>query len=153
MAQNVIVPVIDLTSAAEGSTTPLFMQQALAFGSQTAFNANNSTDVIANSPGFYRIFGNSTQKSTAAGGNVSTSLTMSDGLSVKTIWSQEMVDLASGVTPRQFVTANFDLVVFLAAGESVSAVSSSANCHIIGSSRQVADVNGNLINPSGFNPQ
>ena len=42
MAQNVIVPVIDLTSAAEGSSVPEFLQRAQAFGSQTAHSVANA---------------------------------------------------------------------------------------------------------------
>ena len=57
MAQNVIVPIIDLTRAAEGSSVPQNLQTSLAFGSQTAFSANNSTVVIANTAGFYRVNG------------------------------------------------------------------------------------------------
>ena len=55
-AQNVIVPIVDLTAAAEGSDVPLYQQQAIAFGSQTAFDVSNTTTVIANTAGFYRIF-------------------------------------------------------------------------------------------------
>ena len=149
-ASNVIMPIIDLTAAAEGTTTPISMQQALAFGSQTAFSASGSTDVIQNSPGFYRIFGNSTQECTAGGGNVFTSLTMTDGATVKTIWSQVLSEISTGSSPTQFITANFDLIVFLAAGESISAVSSNGNSYIVGSSRQVADGSGTLTNPNGF---
>jgi len=58
-ASNVITPVIDLTSAAEGSGLPLDLARALAFGSQTAFNIINTTTTIANSPGFYRVYGTS----------------------------------------------------------------------------------------------
>ena len=149
-ASNVIMPIIDLTAAAEGTTTPISMQQALAFGSQTAFSAANSTDVIENSPGFYRIFGNSSQRNIAGSGNVSTSLTMTDGATVKTIWSQVMAPISGGSSPQQSITVNFDLIVFLAAGESISAVSDNVNSHIIGSSRQVADGSGTLTNPNGF---
>lgn len=46
-ASNVITPIIDLTPAAEGSGLRSDLQTALAFGSQTAFVANNSTVVIA----------------------------------------------------------------------------------------------------------
>lgn len=55
-ASNIITPIIDLTSAAEGSGLPFDLRTALAFGSQTAFDIANTTTVIANSPGFYRIF-------------------------------------------------------------------------------------------------
>ena len=56
-ASDTIIPIVDLTASAEGSDVRPDLQNAIAFGSQTAFSANNNTDVIANSPGFYRIFG------------------------------------------------------------------------------------------------
>ena len=56
-ASDTIIPVIDLTAAAEGSDVPIDLQQAIAFGSQTAFSAINATVVIANTAGFYRIMG------------------------------------------------------------------------------------------------
>jgi hypothetical protein len=56
-ASNVITPIIDLTAAAEGSGLPVSMQQAIAFGSQTAFEVTNTSTVIGNTAGFYRIFG------------------------------------------------------------------------------------------------
>ena len=146
-ATNVITPIIDLTSAAQGSSTPELLQTALAFGSQTAFIATNATVVVANVPGFYRIFGTSAMKTS---GSIQTnSFTMSDGLSTKTVWGMRMG--SGGV--ENFVDTQFDFVVFLASGESISAVSSNANNHIVGSSRQIADVNGDLVNPSGFTPQ
>jgi len=143
-ASNVITPIIDLTAAAEGSGLPVELQNALAFGSQTAFSASNATDVIANSPGFYRIIGNSSLQNGA--GDVTNSITMTDGLSVKTVYAH----FAKAVGTATIMTENFDFIVWLAAGESVSAVSDSANCKIIGSSRQVADSSGTLVNPSGY---
>lgn len=144
-ASNVILPIIDITDTAAGSSLPTDLQNALAFGSQTAFSAIGSTDVIANSPGFYRIVGNSVIKTTG-GANVSTSLTMTDGLSVKTIWKST----AEATSANYGVSDNIDFIVFLSQGESISAVSSGSTGHFNGSSRQVADVNGNLVNPSGF---
>lgn len=148
MAQNVIVPVIDLTAAAEGSTVPTDLQQALAFGSQTSFVANNSTVVIAETTGFYRVFGNASLRTTS-GSNVFSLLQMSDGLSTKNIWS---LNCTAGSTDLG-LSNNFDLIVFLGSGESISAVSNNTDSYCVGSSRQIADVNGNLVNPSGFNPQ
>lgn len=146
-AQNVIVPVIDLTAAAEGSSTPQYLQTALAFGSQTAFSASNSTAVIANSPGFYRIFAG-VSKTASSGGTIGASFTMTDGLSTKTIWALETGAIAN--TADSLV---LDFTVFLAAGDSISCGTNNAACFIKGSVRQVADVNGTLVNPSGFTPQ
>ena len=67
-ATNVITPIIDLTAAAEGSGLPVDLSRALAFGSQTAFDIKNTTTVIANSPGFYRITGTSTINNNASDG-------------------------------------------------------------------------------------
>ena len=73
-AQNVIVPIVDLTAAAEGSDVPLYQQQAIAFGSQTAFDVSNTTTVIANTAGFYRIFGVASVRN----GNVDTNASFND---------------------------------------------------------------------------
>ena len=51
------------------------------------------------------------------------------------------------------VAVAFDLTFFLAAGISLVAFSEHGGDYVVGSLRQVADVNGNLINPSGFTPQ
>lgn len=147
-ASNVIFPVVDLTAAAEGSTVGVNLQTALAFGSQTEFSVNNATQVIANAPGFYRIIGCAVSNNTSSG-TTANSLSMSDGLSTKTVWSQTL----DPVSTKYGVGNNVDFTVFLASGESISAVSTSANSFFVGSSRQLADVNGNLTNPSGFTPQ
>lgn len=140
-ASNVIMPIIDLTPAAEGTTVPEYQQQALAFGSQTSFSAVNSSATIANTPGFYRVFGVSTLSSTSV-----TNFRLTDGLTSKIIWQHQQVTAGSS-------TNEFNFVVFLAAGESLTGASNSANAVLAGSSRQIADVNGNAVNPSGFTPQ
>lgn len=140
-ASNVIFPVIDLTAAAQGTTVPQYQQQAIAFGSQTAFLITNATSTIVNTPGFYRIFGVSSIRGTV---NTSTNFKMSDGLSTKMIWNQSLGGNGS---------LEFDFIVFLRAGDSLSGETASVNSFLIGSSRQVADVNGNPVNPVGFTPQ
>ncbi len=148
MAQNVIVPVIDLTSAAEGSTVPQNLQTALAFGSNTAFSANNSTAVIANTPGFWRItMGVSVANHPTLVLNAN--LQATDGATIKNLWAAAI----AFNTAVNTVSYNVDLIVFLAAGETVTAYSNSGNVWMDGSARQIADVNGNLVNPSGFTPQ
>lgn len=147
-ASNVIFPVVDLTAAAEGSAVGENLQTALAFGSQTSFSVANSSQVIASSPGFYRIFGCAVSHNSSSAA-VSNSLTMTDGSTTKTIWEQKL-DPSSN---KYGCSNNIDFTVFLASGESVSAVSSNGNSIFIGSSRQIANVNGDLTNPSGFNPQ
>ena len=134
-ATNVITPIIDLTRTAEGSGLPFNLQTALAFGSQTAFLASNSTVVLANSPGFYRVVATS-----SVNGNEN-KLTMSDGLSSVDVYRH----LFAPAT-----TESIDLVFWLKAGITLSAVSTGASTNFAGSVRQIADSEGKLVNPSGY---
>lgn len=144
-ASNVITPIIDLTASASGDSLPLNMQQAIAFGSQSAFDANNSSVVVANTTGFYRIFANASMLTAASGATRTNSFTMTDGFSVKTVWKQS--GYAGGGDSFSSV---IDFVVFLPDGETISAVSNNVAAFLSGSTRQIADVNGNIVNPSGF---
>ena len=147
MAQNVIVPVIDLTAAAEGSTVPQNLQTALAFGSQNTFGVSNTTTTIINTTGFYRVYGNYAIETYA--GTISCKFQLTDGLATKNLVNF-VTDNGSGSAS---LIGLFDFVVFLAAGESLVATSNYSRAALTGSYRQIADVNGTLVNPSGFNPQ
>ena len=147
-ASNVITPIIDLTSVAEGTSTPRILQTAMAFGSNTSFTVQNTTTTVANTPGFYRILGTGTVEnpgSTTGGIEIS----ISNGLTSKIIYGINQ----SGVSPDNFVVASYDFVVFLRAGDSFTVKSDNTSAIAEGSVRQIADVNGNLVQPSGFTPQ
>jgi len=148
MAQNVIVPIVDLTAAAEGSGVRQDLQTAFAFGSNTAFSVFNTTATVINSTGFWRVFGAANLESTTAGSRNATFF-LSDGLSTKQLISYER---ENGATGQQFIM-EFDFIVFLASGESLTASTSSNQQTLRGCYRQIADINGTLVNPSGFNPQ
>lgn len=147
MAQNVIVPIIDLTAAAEGSTVGQNLQTAIAFGSQTAFDVQSTTTVIANTAGFWRMTCGVTNVTDTV--SIETAeLKMSDGLSTKTVWA-----LNGGVQISQnFIGVNLDYTFFLDSGDSLS-WDCSSYARAAGSIRQIADINGVLVNPSGFSPQ
>ncbi len=147
-ASNVITPIIDLTSTAEGSNIPQMLQTALAFGSQTAFDVVNTTTVIANTAGFWRVTANIFANG-QAGFPSEIGFQMSDGTTTKNVY---MIALGAGTTFTSGVIDNIDLVFFLRAGDDLSAVSPANFTNVSGSLRQIADVNGNLINPSGFIP-
>ena len=146
-ASDTIIPVIDLTAAAEGSDVPEYLQRALAHGSQTSFRVTNTTSTLINTTGFYRVFGCATNKSSSSTDEVKFSLT--DGATPKIIWSMEW-NGGTGLT--FFAAVPFDFTVFLAAGDSLTATSDTVNGIINGSTRQVADINGTLVQPVGFTP-
>lgn len=147
-ATNVITPIIDLTAAAQGETTGQNLQTAIAFGSSTAFSIINATTTLMNSPGFWQIT-YSSHCGYGTGATV-TNFNITDGLSSKTFWSHFASGVPSG-TGSAALTGY--LIVFLRAGDSVSGQSNGAYGALTGSYRQIADVNGNLVNPNGFTPQ
>lgn len=146
-ASNVITPIIDLTPTAEGSSIPENMQTALAFGSQTSYTVVNTTTTIANTAGFHRIDLSSHPKSTATI-NGSIILYISDGATSKKLYEGYIVVGSNNDTHETY--ARFD--VFLRAGDSIQ-LTCGFNNFATATVRQIADVNGNLINPSGFTPQ
>jgi len=144
-ASSVIQPVIDLTPAAEGSQLPSYLQTAAAYGSQIAFSTVGSTDVFALTPGFYHIVGNMTiQASNTANKGISLSIT--DGTTPVTI--QQFNTQAGGIN-GEYISNTLEQFFYIRSGESLRAFAS-ADCSIVGSYRQVADLYGKLINPAGF---
>ena len=147
-ASNVITPIIDLTPSAEGSDVPTFLQQAISFDDATAFNVTGTATTIVSSTGFWRVIGTANLETDGTNAK-NASLQLSDGLSTKNVWQ-----LATGTgysANRNFVSW-FDLVIFLTSGDSLIGTCTGRST-ITGSVRQIADVNGELINPTGFTPQ
>ena len=73
-------------------------------------------------------------------------LSLSDGLTTKNIW--RINHRNSGSTGVNSIVDDF--VVFLRSGDSLSATTTSSNVILFANYRQIADVNGNLVNPLGF---
>lgn len=147
-ASNVITPIIDLTPTAEGSEVRADLQTALAFGSQTAFGVSNANTTIVNTTGFYRVFATINAR-TLTGAGQEANFNLSDGVSTKKI----LIATYPATNTESHDTEIVDFVVFLAAGETLQAQTSNTATSIEGSTRQIADVNGNLVNPSGFTAQ
>ena len=147
-ATNVVTPIIDLTPSAEGSEVRADLQSALAFGSQEVFSVANTNTTIINTTGFHRVFGVATVGD-ATGSSDDLTFRLTDGATNKNIWKIDVT--ATG--DKAGYAVNFDFIVFLAAGESLKAISMRSAFVLAGSTRQIADINGTLVNPSGFTPQ
>jgi len=149
MAQNIIVPTIDLTATAEGSDVREDLQSALAFGSITSFNVYNTTSTISSVTGFVRLFG-----VVSCGGNGGTAgeanISITDGSTTKIMKRYISISHATGQDSTQQI--NFDFIVYCNLGESVTATSG-AQASVQVCVRQIADSNGTLVQPVGFNPQ
>lgn len=146
-ATNVITPIIDLTPTAEGSFLPSYLQRGLTYGSQTVFSiTNTTTSTIINTPGFFQIQGNATLEQVGGSNDVRLRLTGSG--SVKEILN---FALSANSSPNGYVP--FDFILFLNASETLTGTAQGTTSKIQGSFRQVADIQGNLVNPSGFTAQ
>lgn len=144
-ASNVITPIIDLTSSAEGSSIGTSLQQALAFGSQTSTSVSGSTANIITTPGFYRLFGTADILGGSAGNNEAI-ITQTDGSTTKELY---VVSENSGGS-NQYTHLAFDFIVWNDTGITTSVSTSTTNSEMFITVRQIADAQGTLVNPSGF---
>jgi hypothetical protein len=147
-ATNLITPIIDLTPTAEGSALPTYLQTALAFGSNTQFLAENNTVTLANSGGFWRIIGISNIEQDS-GSSITSEIKLSDGLGSKWIFKHQLTP-GTGDNGNSVI---FDYTIFLRPGDSVTAFTNSSDAVLTGSYRQVADLQGNIVNPVGFSAE
>lgn len=140
-ASTQIVPIIDLTESAEGSNVRADLQTALSHDTVTAFSVSNTTTTVVNNTGYFRIFG---QISLAAAATESlVSFILNDGASDKVIYTIS----TNNITVGDFAGSSFDFNVFLGAGDSLKILSSNATSQCIGSTRQIASIDGTLVNP------
>jgi len=148
-ASDTIIPIIDLTASAEGSDVRQDLQTALAYGSQTSFSANASTVTLANTAGFWQVdAGYSIFLNNA--GIATVDFDVTDGVTPKELFS--FSSITGAAANNGIVSMPIRFLIFLRTGDSLSVTASSlAEC--AGSYRQIADVNGTLVQPSGFTPQ
>ena len=137
-ASNLITPIVDVTPTAEGTQLPFYLQQALDFNSSTFF-CSNATISVTSTPGFYRVFG---VVSNIGGVDANGSVQLTDGLTTRIIFS---IPANGDSSPTLF-----DFIVFVNTGQTLQIKSDNATLFTNISLRQVADLNGNLTNPSGF---
>lgn len=144
-ASNVIVPMIDVTPTAEGTQLPSFLQRATSVTDLTTFGINNSTSVIVNTPGFWEVSAAINMLCDNAS-DTQVKFSVSDGLTTKDVARWEKLTAASLDILNNFYWTD---IIYLRAGDSLSGTATAFGS-IYGSYRQIADVNGNLVNPAGF---
>lgn len=143
-ASTQIIPIIDLTESAQGSNLRQDLQTSMGFDSITPFSVENTTTTIINNTGFYRVFGACSQ-TTLSSTTTSGKFVLNDGTSDKII-VEYLNNYKSTSSYNAFVTV-FDFIVFLKAGDSLKAVSSDLLVDLIGNTRQIATIDGELVSP------
>ena len=134
-ASTTIIPIVDLTESAEGSNLRADLQTAFSHTTTTQTQIFNTTTTLVNTTGYFRVFG--TYNTTSGG---SGSINITDGATVKIVSIMRQSAGTENIVP-------FDFNVFLEAGDSLTATSSSNGMVIEVTTRQLADINGNLTNP------
>lgn len=145
-AQNVIVPIVDLTPTAEGSVLRPDLQEAINYGGAIAIRVVNTTSTVLNTAGFWRVTVEYTNfPITSGSGSDQATIVLTDGVTPITIFETFSVK-SQGTSVQELL----DFKVFLAEGISMEMTTNSTQQLFAGSARQLADVNGELINPVGF---
>ena len=134
-ASTQIIPVIDVTESAEGSNLRQDLQTSLSFNDITHTTTTNGTNDLITNTGYFKVFGNYYFTGT---GNAQLQLT--DGATTKVI-----LNFGGGSSQTNTI---FDFNVFLSAGDTLQAVTSNTSTIIYSTTRQIADINGVLTDPT-----
>jgi len=139
-ASTMVVPIVDLTETAEGSSLRQDLQTAFSHTNATQTLLENSTSTLVNTPGFYQVqVTYAIQSETTAIRNAL--IKINDGTTDKIIWKMSVHQTSAGANAN----GNYKFIVFLAAGDSLIGVSDDDQVMLNVTTRQLADVNGNLI--------
>ena len=141
-ASTMVIPIVDLTETAEGSSLRQDLQTSLSLTTVTSFDVSNTTTTLINTTGYFRVYG----QFNVAYGSVSTTskFTLTDGFTSKVI----LDNIGRSTSNFHAIPSLFyDFIVKLEAGESLTASTDQVVARMTGTTRQIADINGNLINP------
>ena len=143
-ASTQIIPIIDLTESAEGSNLRQDLQTSLGFTTCTPFAVLNTTTTLITTTGYFRVFGFMSGSSALAGAS-DCNFTISDGTSDKILLDGKVSNLETNVGAN--TSLSYDFVVLIEAGHSLKAISGSAQKALRGTTRQIATLDGTLVNP------
>ena len=141
-ASTTVIPIVDLTESAEGSALRQDIQSALGITNSGFKVTSATTTTLVNTTGFYRVIG--TVSVNIENNALNMNFNITDGTTTTNIWGLSTKAEPSGTETSQ---NNYDFIVKLAAGESLRITSDSNAFNIVGSTRQIADINGNLTSP------
>lgn len=141
-ASTMVVPIVDLTESAEGSGLRQDLQSSLSHDTITTFFVQGATSTIINTTGYFRVFGNFGAVNSAGVGYYGV-FSLNDGTTNKEL-GRYLAQNGTGQGPIGYM---FDFLVKLEAGDSLTCQSTASQVVMSGATRQIADINGNLINP------
>lgn len=142
-ASTMVIPVVDLTETAEGSALRQDLQSSYSFTQVTEHNVQNTSTTLVSTTGYYRVLSNiQILNDNTATRNAG--FFLYDGTTFKKVIG---VTTPNNSGLNTVTSTLCDFIVKLDAGISLTAFSSDAFSFIVGSTRQIADLQGNLTNP------
>ncbi len=140
-ASTTVIPIIDLTETAEGSDVRADLQTAFSLASATTFSVSNTsgTQTLVNTTGYYKVDYNFFTLGSPGQGNIF----INDGSTNKII-----VSLGGYLSGTSYYVAPVigQTMVLLKAGDSLLSFTSGTST-LVTTTRQIADLAGNLVNP------
>lgn len=135
-ASTQVIPIVDLTETAEGSSVRPDLQTALSLNNTTVIDLKNVTDVpVISTTGYWKV--DAIYNGYASG---LASLFLDDGTTTKNV-----AKISSGGNGNGYAAIN--LILYIAAGVELRGTAS-ANIQLTGVARQIADLAGNLVQPT-----
>ena len=142
-ASTMVIPIVDLTETAEGSSLRQDLQSSYSFTQVTSFSLSNTLQTLVNTTGYYRVLGNIQMLNESTATRIA-HFYLYDGTTYKSVYQVTSVE-NSGL--NNATSTAVDFIVKLDAGISLVAFSNDQFSQVSGSTRQLADINGNLTNP------
>ena len=143
-ASTMVIPVVDLTEVAEGSNLRQDLQRAVGYNFESFNSRNETRATLINTTGYYQV-----QAYVGAVPVLNADFVgfgLYDGTTYKTLYDYRASYNLTNVGQLSANFHNFD--IFLGAGKSLTVTSALSSIRISGNIRQIADINGNLINPT-----
>ena len=140
---DVIVPIVDFSSTATGSTLSSELNNAIDYAT-TSFAVANGTSTIINTTGFWRVLFNANIIGTGSARNIN--IIMNDGTTDRIVYR---IDRESTVIDEK-CNVVADLIFYLHTNHSLKVFSDNVQAAISGSYRQIADINGTATTPLNY---
>ena len=148
LGSDTVVPIIDMTPAAEGTQLATQLQQSLDFTSNSQV-FGNTTVTLQSTPGFYLVRVNAYIDPSIA--SVLGTIFIDDGTSQTAVYTPGTTP-GTGASLTEYLTPT-SFIVFLRPGDDLKGSTTDASMVFSVVTRQVADLYGNLTTPLGFSFQ
>jgi len=145
---DVVVPTYSINAVTEGSTLPTEMQQAWDFSTGYQNLGGLSSATLISNVGFWKIDLNGVIEASNGIAATAISIAISDGLTSKPVYEINFASMS--ITDTAVLSESNEFIVFLRSGDSLTATTGGLNQAWDIWYRQIATVNGTLVNPLGF---